>query len=207
MRTGQAPFELVYLYTLDGKNRNEVLKSAQETGILHLGDEAGSHYYALRELSDANYGKIPVNIGIEHTVYARPSASFSKLNTRPLCLDSHLSGNARVKLSGKAPFTLDLAVRKPASSQVDSFTVDITTHDWTLDLPYEVRDVGRYEVTITAVKDSSGCDWQLDEKDTLSTLVEVVESARIVPVSQEKDLCAGDTLDFLLQGKAPWTIE
>jgi len=35
----------------------------------------------------------------------------------------------------------------------------------------------------------------------------VVESARIVPVSQNKDLCVGDTLDFLLQGKAPWTIE
>lgn len=204
---GQAPFELGYLYTIGGKNRNEVLKSAQETGILHLGDEAGSHYYALRELSDANYRKIPVNIGIEHTVHARPSASFSKLNTRSLCLDSQLSGNARVQLSGKAPFTIDLAVRKPASSRIDTFTVDVSGHEWTLDLPYEVKDVGRYEVTITSVKDSSGCDWQLGEKDALSTLVEVVESARIVPVSQEKDLCVGDTLDFLLQGKAPWTIE
>ena len=195
------------MYTLDSKVRNEVLKSAQEKGILHLGDEPGSHFYALRELSDANYRRIPVDIGIEHTVYARPSASFSKLNTRSLCLDSPMSGNARVQLSGKAPFAVELSVRKPASSKVDTFTVDVGGHEWTLDLPYEVKDVGRYEVTITGVKDSSGCDWQLNEKDALSTLVEVVESARIVPVSQEKDLCAGDTLDFLLQGKAPWTIE
>jgi nucleoporin POM152 len=195
------------VYTLDHRARNEILKSAQETGILHLGDEPGSHSYALRELSDANYRKIPINIGIEHTVHARPSASFSKLNTGSLCLDSALSGNARVQLTGKAPFTLELSVRKPASSRIDTFTVDISAHEWTLDLPYAVKDVGRYEVTITGVKDSSGCDWQLGERDTLSTLVEVVESARIVPVSQEKDLCAGDTLDFLLQGKAPWTIE
>jgi len=38
-------------------------------------------------------------------------------------------------------------------------------------------------------------------------MVEVVESARIVPVSKAEDLCVGDTLDFLLQGKAPWVIE
>jgi len=76
-----------------------------------------------------------------------------------------------------------------------------------MDLPIVVNEIGRYEVSIVSMSDISDCDQIVYESDQLSTTVEVVESARIVPVSQNKDLCVGDTLDFLLQGKAPWTIE
>jgi nucleoporin POM152 len=76
-----------------------------------------------------------------------------------------------------------------------------------MDLPIVVNEIGRYEVSIVSMSDISDCEQMIYETDRLSTTVEVVESARIVPVSQNKDLCVGDTLDFLLQGKAPWTIE
>lgn len=76
-----------------------------------------------------------------------------------------------------------------------------------LDLPYEAKDVGRHEIAITSFTDSSRCQWDQRQGDVLSTTVEVVESARIIPVNSVRDLCVGDTLDFLLQGKAPWTIE
>jgi nucleoporin POM152 len=204
---GQAPFELGYSYGADGRVSRHTLKSAQDTGILHLAAEPGTHRYDFMDLKDSNYANIPVHIVVDHHVHSRPSVSFSKTNSRPICLDSHLSGDAKVKLEGRAPFKLEVSVRRPASSKVETFSVDVKGHEWVLDVPFIVKDVGRHEVTISSVKDASGCAWDIREADILSTTVEVVESARIVPVSSAKDLCVGDTLDFLLQGKAPWTVE
>jgi nucleoporin POM152 len=76
-----------------------------------------------------------------------------------------------------------------------------------LDLPDHVaEEIGRHEVSILKLEDASGCEWEVHEQDRLSTVVDVVESARIVAVNSVEDLCVGDRLDFLLQGKAPWTI-
>jgi len=172
-----------------------------------LATEPGKHQYSFDKLKDANYKDNKVNIAINHNVHGRPSATFAKANSKALCLDTHLTSDARVKLTGKAPFDLELSVRRPASNRVESFPIRVKSNEWTLDLPYEVKDVGRHEVTISSVQDATGCAWDLSERDVLSTMVEVVESARIVPVDHETDLCVGDTLDFLLQGKAPWTIE
>lgn len=99
-------------------------------------------------------------------------------------------------------------MRKPASSVIKTYEIEVEGKEWNLDLPNHVMDVvGRHEVMITSLKDQSGCDWSVRDDDSLSSTVEVVESARIVAVSHVEDLCVGDTLDFLLQGKAPWTIE
>lgn len=175
--------------------------------MLHLATEPGSHRYDLIELKDSNYPKNPVSLSIEHQVNSRPSVTFSKGNTKSICLDSHIVSDAKIKLVGKAPFNLGLSVRRPGSSRLETYDITVKGHEWTLDLPYEARDVGRHEVAITSFRDSSRCEWDRRQGDVLSTIVEVVESARIVPVNSVKDLCVGDTLDFLLQGKAPWTIE
>ena len=124
-----------------------------------------------------------------------------------MCLDGQLKGDAKVRVQGKAPFTLELGVRRPATSKLETFTVELKNNEWTLDLPYEVKDAGRYEITVVSIKDASGCEQEIKDADVRSTTVDVVESARIVPVAQVDDLCVGDTLDFLLQGKAPWTVE
>lgn len=76
-----------------------------------------------------------------------------------------------------------------------------------MELPQTVTEIGRYEISIVSIADVSDCEQIVHDTDRLVTTVEVVESARIVPVTQVQDLCVGDTLDFLLQGKAPWSIE
>lgn len=148
-----------------------------------------------------------MSLTLEHDVFSRPSGSFVKHSSKALCLDSTIKGDAKVRLEGKTPFTLDLAVRKPGSNKVSTHIVTVDSHEWTLELPYTVTDIGRHEITIISINDASGCDQEIHDSDKLSTTIEVVESARIVAVSQVTDLCVGDTLDFLLQGKAPWTIE
>ena len=144
---------------------------------------------------------------LEHDVHTRPSASFVRLNTNSICLDQQLRGDAKIQLRGKLPFVLTLSIREPASTKSKDHQIQVTEHSWTLELPQIMNHVGRYEITITSVTDSSGCEPIVNESDRLTTTVEVVESARILPAAQQSDLCVGDTLDFLLQGKAPWTIE
>ncbi|OCF56504.1 hypothetical protein L486_05354 [Kwoniella mangroviensis CBS 10435] len=208
--TGQAPYELNYAYTSDGRVSKHKLKSAQETGILHLSSEPGYHRYDFSSIGDGNYPNTEVKISLEHSVYSRPSVSFNKQNTKSLCLDSKLdSSDAKIQLKGSAPFKLHLSVRKPASTSVKTFVVeDIKDNEWRLDLPqYELKEIGRHEITINRLEDSSGCEQVINDSDELRTIVEVVESARIVAVDEKVDLCVGDSLDFLLQGKSPWTIE
>jgi nucleoporin POM152 len=204
---GQAPFEVSYRYTTSGHTGRHTLKSAQETGILHLRTEPGSHRYDFTELRDSNYPNNPVQLTLEHDVYSRPSASFIKTNTKPLCLDQTLKSDAKIRLEGKAPFTINLAVRRPASSKVESHIVTTESNEWTLELPQTMTEIGRYEISVVSISDVSDCEQIVHDTDRLVTTVEVVESARIVPVTQTRDLCVGDTLDFLLQGKAPWSIE
>ncbi|KIR39704.1 hypothetical protein I307_02685 [Cryptococcus deuterogattii 99/473] len=204
---GQAPFELWYRYTSGGRTSRHVLKSAQETGILHLSTEPGSHRYDFLSLADGNYPKTDVSITLEHEVFGRPSASFVKHANRALCLDSTLETDAKILLKGQGPWILSLSVRKPASTSITTHSVTVTHPEWTVSLPQVLTDIGRYEVAITKVEDVSGCEWVSGETDELRSVVEVVESARIVPVDEKEDLCVGDSLDFLLQGKAPWTIE
>ena len=204
---GQTPFELGYRYTAEGHTSKYVLKSAQETGILHLATDPGHHRYDFLDLKDSNYPSTGVSIALEHDVHSRPSASFVKPNTNSICLDHSLRGDAKVQLLGGAPFTLSLTVRKPASTEVEVHHTQIDRHEWTLEIPQTMSVIGRHEITITSVADRSGCDQVINESDRLTTMVDVVESARIVPATQQTDLCVGDTLDFLLQGKAPWTVE
>ena len=204
---GQSPFELGYRYTAEGHTNKHVLKSAQETGILHLATDPGHHRYDFLDVSDSNYPSTSVSTVLEHDVHARPSASFVRLNTNSICLDQSLHGDAKIQLQGKTPFVLALSIREPASTKSEDYQIQVDEHTWTLELPQVLNHVGRYEVTINSVADSSGCEPIVNESDRLTTTVEVVESARILPATQQADLCVGDTLDFLLQGKAPWTIE
>ncbi|WRT65773.1 uncharacterized protein IL334_002722 [Kwoniella shivajii] len=206
--SGQAPYELNYRYTSEGRTSKHTLKSAQETGILHLSNEPGNHRYDFLNLIDGNYPNTEVKISLEHEVHSRPSVSFIKQNTKPLCLDTPLIGDAKLQLKGVAPFKVHLSIRKPASTSVKSYTITTEEKDWTLDLSqHELSEIGRHEILITRIEDQSGCEQIINDSDELRTTIEVVESAKIVSVDNKVDLCVGDSLDFLLQGKAPWTIE
>lgn len=207
--TGASPFTLNYKYKFDSHHGKErTLNSAQDVGILHLDTAPGHHVYEFAHVSDSNYKKTPVHFTLEHDVHSRPSATFSKPNTRSLCRDSPLLTDARIKLTGKAPFTLRLGVRRPASAEVQGYTLPVPGNEYKLELPETIlSDVGRYEVSILEMSDASGCAYVFDDNALLSTTIDVVETARVVPISHEPDVCVGDTLDFLLQGTAPWIVE
>ena len=205
---GQPPFEVSYQSTRGHHTSKETLKSAQGLAILHLGIEPGVYRYDIMDVQDSNYPSTALSTTLVHTVHARPSVTFASDNSKPFCLDSPLKGDLKAHFTGTPPFKLHLSVRKPASTRVKDYRIDVNAIEWKLDIPeHSLSEIGRHEVTITRVEDASGCEWMVNDGDRLISTLEVVESARIVPVTNVEDVCVGDTLDFLLQGKAPWTIE
>lgn len=207
--TGASPFVLSYKYKFDSHSAKErTLNSAQDMGILHLDTAPGHHVYEFNTVSDSNYQKTPVRFSLQHDVHSRPSATFAKQNTRSLCRDSPLLTDAKIRLSGKAPFTLQLGVRRPASADITQHSVTVSESEWKVDLAEVIlTDVGRYEIALMEMADASGCRYAFDDASVLSTTLDVVETARVVPITHEPDVCVGDTLDFLLQGTAPWIVE
>ncbi|ODN74022.1 hypothetical protein L202_07501 [Cryptococcus amylolentus CBS 6039] len=215
---GQAPFELTYRLGKDGKDLGtRYLKSAQDAGVLHLETDPGTYTYQFITLSDGNYPSNGLDQKISHQVFARPGGGWIKGGSSgPLCLDGKLESGAVLGLRGKGPWQVTLGVRKPASAKVDLYTINTAKPEWSLSLPdVLLNDIGRYEITLHDIVDSSSCPMELLDggedgtgfRDETRISVEVVESARIVEVDARKQVCVGDHLEFLLQGKAPWTIE
>lgn len=207
--TGASPFVLNYKYKFSSHSAKErTLNSAQDMGILHLDTAPGHHVYEFSTVSDSNYQKTPVRFSLEHNVHSRPSATFAKQNTRSLCRDSPLLTDAKIRMSGKAPFTLQLGVRRPASADISQHTIQVDGNEWKVDLAEVIlTDVGRYEIALMEMADASGCRYAFDDAAILSTSLDVVETAKVVPITHDVDVCVGDTLDFLLQGTAPWIVE
>lgn len=205
---GASPFEIAYTHAYKQKDTERTLKSAQAVGVLQLNTDPGRHSYLFHDVRDANYERTPVRFRLEHDVHTRPWATFSKQNTRSLCRDTPLLTDAKLRLHGKPPFSVTLGVRRPASAEVTPHTVKLEKSEWDVDLSHVVvDDVGQWEISLMSIADASGCAHDINDDAVLSTTLDVVETARVVPIRHETDLCVGDTLDFLLQGKAPWIVE
>lgn len=86
---------------------------------------------------------------------------------------------------------------------------DIKTNEWEVNLPdHLLESTGPHVISIVSMNDSSGCPHVVKETDKLTVTVDVVETARIVPVDKREDLCVGDSLEFIMQGEfghVDWT--
>lgn len=206
---GASPFAISYKGYVDNSGgQTSVLNSAQNTGVLHLASEKpGTYLYKFFRLTDSNYEDTKVDFSLEHTVHGRPSGVFSRQNTLNLCRDTKLDTNAKLKLTGQPPFTVTLGVRRPASAELVEHTVQVSGREWDVELDETVAAVGRYEVVLLEVTDASGCPYAPASTDSIATPVDVVETARVVPLSKDQDVCVGQTLNFELQGKSPWLVE
>lgn len=123
-----------------------------------------------------------------------------------------------------APFDLELEVKSVGSSNKPTrFPVhNIDTNDWSVVIPFAFKKAGKHEVTVWSVRDANGCEtivdksaktgasqWDEEQRQVVrvpAATVDVADVATIKALSPQTDHCVGDSLDFLLQGVAPWTI-
>ncbi|WFD29932.1 hypothetical protein MSPP1_000946 [Malassezia sp. CBS 17886] len=219
---GHAPVSVAY--TVQGGRRGRATQrtflSGQRVAPLDLAtDEPGWHTYVIREVGDALYAPAAVDgarVRLEQMVLPRASARFLPAKRAPtLCVGdslAHAAGVAPVQLRGTPPFAVSFALRPAATTghgpppPLRRFTA---TNIWeTSYAPVLSADEfvfeasGAWDVAVEHVSDAHGCG----APGTDTQRIDVVDSAGIVPVSARTDFCVGETMEFVLQGAAPWTV-
>jgi nucleoporin POM152 len=197
----------------------------------------GKHRYRLTQVGDAVYPVSPMAqkkgayIELEQTVLPLPYAEFEQQNSQvkqqhvSLCLGEALSNKDKsravpaVILTGQTPLTLEYAIKDGLGVTRKSLTKSgITEHKHALevdrsDFPFD--GTGKWSIDLIRVVDGNGCERSLIGSETGGQTqrrkprmdIEVVESANISPVGTRADYCVGESIDFVLQGSSPWTVE
>lgn len=237
---GHFPVSLSYRHVLPQSSQasEHSFNAAQNRTSLQLDTEVeGRHVYELSQVGDAVYPFKALKAGddtrLEQIVHPLPFATFAPTSNNgarskhvSLCLGEALSNADKdravppITLSGKAPFTLEYAIKDNTGATRTTLTKsDITTHTFHLqihqsDFPFD--RTGKWSVDLIRIVDGNGCERSLNSGEGIDSSlatkqksnmeIEVVESANISPVGTRSDYCVGETIDFVLQGSSPWTV-
>jgi nucleoporin POM152 len=181
--------------------------------------QAGWYYYALDSVRDENYNMgVPLQIrdvhdrvldvrGVFHHVKARPRATFTSTDAFACASSGNQTDNANVTLSlqGVAPFSFQIEVKHENQPTQVHYVARVDSHEYTLDTGLLFGEVGRFTVSVTHLKDATGCT----ATDTRASLAfTMYDSASIQAMSAPPNVaCLHDVLTFTLQGNSPWRIQ
>lgn len=204
------------------------LQSVQKHAQFELSTgSAGHRVYDFKSMSDATYSTLskdslqsPVGsakqhvVRLEQDVLARPTAAFADAEQRPVfCVrDSLQTSRAQsptLRLTGQAPFRVELEISPDGSHMSQRYSdILVKSNTWKLDLPHTFSEPGPYTIHLRKVVDSTGCERLIPRgaKGSFARL-EVAEIASITAVQPQVNHCVGDSIDFVLQGAAPWNIQ
>ncbi len=117
---------------------------------------------------------------------------------------SESGGVAVIHLQGEAPFSLELEIGLQGSKTPYIHSIDhLTKLEWEVSIPeLSFEAMGTYTLRIRSMSDASGCPFELGDDETTYTSIHVIERPDILAATDRRDLCIGDTLDFVLQGKS-----
>ena len=227
--TGRPPFQIIYNIARDSEAEGTKLidqptfNSIQPRTRFQLQTSTiGRMYYEVKRMGDSAYPLTQPGTGIiprsqrlvfEQEVMRRPSVWFKSRNRMTYCQNDTFtpldpsSSDGIIIFEGTPPFTLTLSIKDIAASEVVTEVIKVHKHIWRLSIPsYRFESIGSYLVTIESVVDSSHCE-QSAFNSMLNTIwVDVAETAAIIPFDKRSDICAGDTVQFQLEGIPPWTV-
>ncbi|TIC07017.1 hypothetical protein E3Q14_04371 [Wallemia mellicola] len=217
--TGEPPFEISYQHREGSLVEEERMASVRHSPNVNLDTEiAGTHKYLFSAVGDANYGLKDNGkdyVEIEQLVVERPYAVFKNSPRISYCLGDVLSPrphehNPVIELHGTAPWDLELEVSEETgtTSPRRVRVPGIRMPEWEVDLaPLRLNSFGTHKITIVDVHDASDCvAFDEDTQSKKTSVVDVAESATVVPVDRFEDVCVGDSMDFQLGGSAPWAV-
>jgi len=227
--TGRPPFQIMYNIAQDSEARGTKLvdqptfNSIQSRTRFQLQTStAGRMYYEVKQIGDSAYplkkhgaAIIPRSerLLFEQEVIRRPSVRFKSRNRMTYCQNDTFmpldpsSDDGIVIFEGTPPFTLALSVKDIAASEVETKVIKVHDHIWRLSIPsYRFKSIGSYLVTIESVTDTSDCAQSALNSMFNTIWVDVAETAAIIPIDRRSDICAGDTVQFQLEGIPPWTV-
>jgi nucleoporin POM152 len=199
------------------ESRRTSFSSIQRTTSFDLEtSNPGFAEYIIEQLGDALYPADRVHrdgLRIRQEIMERPRANFIDPQPLTFCLyDTFVPrstpGNTGIiALSGKPPFYLELSIQSLATGEIHKERVQTNDRRWTVAVKnYKFRTVGAYTVTIDSVLDSSRCSEDVSPHGSRVIVVNVAETAAIVPFDRRTDYCVGDKMRFQLEGIPPWHV-
>ncbi|OZJ02137.1 hypothetical protein BZG36_04797 [Bifiguratus adelaidae] len=179
-------------------------------------DLPGLFQYTFSRLADSHYTTPNSDYSpsgpliIKQTVHAHPSAAIRKYARPNICvgdrLDSEQLNPLQLDLVGKAPFRIEIAIRRESETSGKSFVIDdIQSNTYEARLPYTFAKSGAYHIDILSVQDAAGCvNNDLIQKNPITIHASDVPS--IATLDNARHHCVGDILDYSLSGVAPFKI-
>ena len=173
--------------------------------------EAGLYEYKFTKLGDSSYSHDPRRFSpqiIQQRVHMSPSASFSEAGkTYKYCKEEEAGGEMiPITLTGLPPFQLELEVKYHTMTKPELINVpNVESNHYNLHIPHRLLALGTHSVTIRKVRDSHGCQRQMDTNPP-RIQVSVAEIPSISPLEDQTHYCVGDRISYALSGTPPFSV-
>lgn len=213
---GQPPVEVKYQQTTLADSgttltRGNTLSSSEPNASVPLKTNVpGWFSYNIVSISDAFYPHTAAAAPalLEYRVWPRPDAKFVHDEPQRItaCVGGTWERRPILHLFGTPPFQVDMVLRPvhiEGQAVPTRFAQTVHESTWHVMPPTVMSVPGTWELRVERVQDAH-C---VNEAATASVLVDVVESAGVVPVTNRMHYCVGERMDFVLQGMSPWTVE
>jgi len=192
--------------------KKQDLRAALNVASLRMDTaQAGDYTYSFQKLGDSNYDDAGAHFSeltVKQQVFERPTAKFSSPGkTYSFCSsDSEGEENIPVKLTGKAPFTLEVELKHIGSMRPETFMLrDVKSHSTFVTIPRNKLHAGKSSVALRRVSDANSCSRTLDST-TPRVQISVHDAPVITALESATDNCVGDRLNFALSGTAPFSV-
>lgn len=182
----------------------------------------GLHQYSFLTLSDALYPSTSTfgidaprssksgALVVQQMVHALPTGRWKHQSPKTgFCVGQTLASRGPddliLELGGEGPFEIVLDVQEEGKASIEYQRTGVSGR-YALDLPFQFTSPSTYKITLRSILDSNGCARKIEPTATISTTVQVHEIAVVTSVDAKEDYCIGESLDFILQGSAPFSL-
>ncbi|KAF8921998.1 hypothetical protein CPB85DRAFT_1247129 [Mucidula mucida] len=206
---GTPPFQVHYRIQRDKLPAQDISKTfASSRGELTLQPERSGHYvFSFQHISDANYKKVDLHgPSIDQIIHSPASADFvgdrGAKNKRQLSSCEGASVDVEVELKGSGPWTLEIQIVGPKSSET-MIVRDIETPRKTIQvpIPHTVdKQGGTFEIDLVSVEDKYKCKRPVQFPPTVKFYGE--NGKRHVTVLENEKA----NLPMRLTGDGPWRV-
>jgi nucleoporin POM152 len=195
------------IHSIQNRARLELFTSVAGQLQYHV-SRLGDSSYPLRKQHEVDtISNRATWLTFRQSILRRPRAFFKAQERLTFCLyDSFrtedMDANSGViSLHGTSPFYLELSLHNLATGETRKERVKLLQEEWRVELPdYRFQTVGSYMLMIDSVWDASGCEQEAELSGFRTLLIDVAETAAIVPLERREDYCVGDMLRFQLEG-------
>ena len=173
--------------------------------------EPGTYEYDFFKLGDSSYSQdssAHTLLTVQQRVYSKPSARFTDVGkTYKYCKEEATGDEViPITLTGVPPFYLELDIRHHATSKPEVINIPhIDQKQYSFHLPHRFLGVGTHAVTLRKVRDSRGCQKNMDV-DAPHVQVSVADIPSISPLETKTDFCVGDRISYTLSGSPPFKV-